>query len=381
MYNKGTRLLLAGKNEKAIQCFKKQLKEFEFKECYLNMGNAYRNSDMDDKAIECYIKANSPDIPYGGGGYSTYPLALNNLGLMMYSYGNVDQAIALYEQAVALSPNYGEALWNLGNARLKRSNCVEGWDLYEYRFDRGPGSVVINNNIKAWDEVSCGDRICVVTEQGLGDRIMFGRYLDKLKDYFKEIVVVCPPGLEEIYAPYKTTEYAEGTVSIPMCSLARIFGITSEKWVKTEFEKYEFTKGKLNIGVVSTGSTTHVNNRNRSCPGHHMSGLARFGNLYGLNPSDPKLRNVSTLAPKTWRETASYCKGLDVIVSVDTSIVHLAGTLGVPVIMVQPKKESDFRWGMPGMKNVWYDSVHVVHNENNWDKAFESVHAMLDAIC
>jgi ADP-heptose:LPS heptosyltransferase len=70
---------------------------------------------------------------------------------------------------------------------------------------------------------------------------------------------------------------------------------------------------------------------------------------------------------------------MDVIVSVDTSIVHLAGSLGVPTIMVQPLMETDFRWGS-GEETAWYQSVSIVPNRNNWDEVFAVVRKKLECL-
>ncbi len=375
MYNRGTKYLISGKYLKALSCFKKMLSTNSFKELHLNMGNTYRRLNRDDLALSSYLIAAAESTPFADGTYGKYALAINNIGLLEYALGDDASAMDCYSAALALDPLYGEAIWNYGNAQLRSTNCLKGWDLYEYRFNRGVGSVRIDNSVPRWDGVACGDEICVVTEQGLGDKIMFGRYLSCLDKYFSKVVVVCHESLDCLFSDYECIRDVRGTVSIPICSLAGIFGIVDEHWLDGKFNA-KVLEGK-NIGVVWSGSVTHANNANRSCSPHHFKSLAKYGKLWSLNPTD-SCKWIANSGCKTWSDTASFILGLDLIVSVDTSIVHLAGTLGVPCLMVQPLCETDFRWGKD-VDNVWYESVKCIPNKE-WDKTFSVIDGLVKKV-
>lgn len=376
-YNRGTKYLEKLNYAKGLQFIKKQPEEF--KEKYLNMGNCYRGLLNDEKAIECYIKANHVELPFADGTYaSDYPIALNNLGLMAYSLGDDDTALDLYNRALAIDPLYYDCIWNYSSAYMCKAftegtSPRKGWQAYEYRFKKNAavGVEVLGNT---WDGVAAGESIVVLAEQGLGDKIMFGRYLPWLKTKFKRVVVQCHESLDALFDGYETCRTAFGVAefSIAMCSLPLVYGddIPACNWLDGKF-----TGNKLdgkNIGVVWSGSPTHRNNHNRSCSSRYFSDLADLGNLHSLNPAGGNAKHVRPCSFKNWGETASFLLGLDLVVSVDTSIVHLAGTLGVPTIMVQPLKEIDFRWGR-GETTVWYPSVQIVKNNNNWDAAFARV--------
>lgn len=386
LYNKGTKYLEKRNYLKAIQCFKKQLQTHSFKELHLNLANAYRALSEVDKALKHYTIANDPATPFANGSFSkSYDLALNNLGLLEYWKGNDLGAIEWYKKALELNPSHADAVWNYGNAILRKSNCASsaGWQAYEYRFLRSGSAVTIDNSVPTWDGISNGTSICVQCEQGLGDKIMFGRYLELVAEKFESVYVVCHPSLDVFFSDYKivrSVAESGAPVTIGLCSLAQHYGIVKENWLDGKFTAKEFDRTRLNIGCVWTGSPTHSNNANRSCAGYYFSGLASYGNLYGLNPSDPSTRGVTALSPKSWSETASIVLGLDVVVTVDTSIVHLCGTLGVPCIMIQPIHETDFRWGpVDSTSCVWYESVRIVPN-NGWDKAFNDVKEILKCI-
>lgn len=380
MYNRGTKQLNKNNYAKALQFFKKETGYF--KELYLNMGNSYRGLGEYAKAMYCYREANKeacPSVETRRGG--EYPLALSNMGLLYYAAGDDSKAIECYNRALVLDPLYPEAIWNYSNALLRSTNCEKGWDMYEYRFKRNSGAVRIEKYGIAWDGVTAGDSIVVLAEQGLGDKIMFSRYLPKLKEFFDTVYVQCHPSLDCFYKDYNICRDActsKATYSIGICSLAKIFGVIEVGGWAPSFTANKFGAG-LNIGCVWSGSLTHANNKNRSCVSSYFSSLSNYGNLYSLSPDAPAAKNITALSSKSWEETASNILGLDCVVSVDTSIVHLCGTLGVPCIMVQPLRETDFRWGYGG-KNVWYDSVVTVPNNNSWDSTFKHVHSLLDII-
>ena len=379
MYNRGTKYLNSGKYSKALSFYKKE--PLDFKEKYLNMGTCYRGLEDNTLAFKYYTLANSASVPYADGSYAAaYPLALNNLGMLKYGAGDVLGASVLYKEALGIDPLYYETLWNLSHCMLRSGfngldvDWTTAWKLYEYRFKRA-NPVGLNNSLPMWDLVSCGDCIVVLAEQGLGDKIMFGRYVHLLRQSFKRVVVQCHPSLDCLFSDFEICRSTEGfsldTVAIPICSLPLKYFSShpSERWLDGKFNGVKLD-GK-NIGVVWAGSTTHSNNHNRSCPSSYFAGLADLGTLHSLNPAAPAVRGIMPCVSSSWAETAAKCLSLDYVVTVDTSIVHLCGTLGVKCIMIQPIYEIDFRWG-DGSITYWYDSVEIV-NERSWSSAFARV--------
>lgn len=382
MYNRATKYLFAGKYAKALQFFKKE--KSEFKELYLNMGNCYRWFNDFDNAEACYVRANSSLVPFFDKSFSPmYPLALSNLGLLEYARGNDSLAADYYVAALEIDPLYYDALWNLGNAILRRHysgeevNVELGWKLYEYRFKRSSGAVRIDNTVVRWDGVSSGSHIVVLTEQGLGDKIMFGRYLSCLRKLFDKVSVVCHESLDCLFSDYDCYRDAissGATVSIPLCSLASIFGCVSANWLP-KFTPHDFGPG-FHIGCVWSGSSSHANDRNRSVSINYFNRLKQYGNLYNLNPG---CTGFKSLEITDLGSTASYILGLDIVVTVDTSVAHLAGSLGVPCIMVQPLYETDFRWGLGRSSTPWYPSMVIV-NHNDFETAFSTVEELIKCI-
>ena len=88
-FNRATKYVSKGNNLKALQFYKKEIAINEFKECYLNLGNMYRLLDNDKEAYRCYLKAADKDMPFSDNTFGSYALALGNLGLLEYTFGNV----------------------------------------------------------------------------------------------------------------------------------------------------------------------------------------------------------------------------------------------------------------------------------------------------
>ena len=388
LYNRGCKYLEAKNYERAVVYFKKALAIHAFKELYLNMGNSLRLLNNDKKATECYILANKPTVPFHNGSTKPYELALNNLGLMYYMQGNDRQALAIYEQALAINPDYYDCLWNKSTAMLRQacSNHPElfesAWNHYEYRFLKTPPVQLKNSKpgLRPWDQQPT-DSLIVMAEQGIGDNFMWGRYIPLLQREVTDLWVQCNPDMRPLFEHLgvktllHTTE-CDSMQAISMGSLSRIYdGIPNGEWLHDYGQTHQFNNNGYNIGIVFAGSSTHANNHNRSIPVHRFHGLAKYANLYCLSPGFKSNKFVQGLDISSWDDTIAYIRGLDLVITVDTSIVHLCGTLGKECWMLQPLKETDFRWGdeSMGSKNVWYPSVRVFRNPNDWNVVFEQV--------
>ena len=382
-YNRGTIALQKGKLEKAMQFFKRE--EGQFKELYLNMANTYRMMGMNVKAWEYYDLANKKDILdlEGNGGW--YPNALGNMGLLAYQEGSDDLAITYYKQALTLDPLHLLSIWNLSLAYL-RAYCSGSelhkyaWKMHEYRFK----AVKPIDHVDRWDGVSFVPKLVVVNEQGMGDKLMYGRYLSHLKQYCSELWVQCPAEMDCLFSAYKTCRTIEESgcsVGIPFGCLPEVFGKVNGKWIAGGVEKNE----KFTVAVEWAGNKGHLNDKNRSCYAGYFTALSKkFSgqiNFINVRPDSQKINGVYKKNTKSWAESVAEISKCDLVVSVDTSLVHLAGSIGVPCLLMQPLADTDFRWGnhMTKIKNginprsnIWYDSVEVLDNYG-WEKMFDTV--------
>ena len=376
-YNRGTKYLNSGKFEKAVQFLKKE--PLEFKEKYLNLGNAYRGIGDMRKAGEAYLRASQEDLPSFGGKRGKYSLALNNLGLLCYRAGDDVSALKFYNESLSVDNAHVDTLWNKSISML-RMGCSgvdidwkEAWTLYEYRFHKG---TALDRSVARWFGGEC-KVVTVLAEQGYGDKFMFWRYLDMVRDECGgDVLVQCPPDMFEFVRSlgYEPVVEPRGR-GIPVCSLAWKYGVIDGQYVDS-------WTGGSGIGVVWAGSKTHANNLNRSCAPGYFRSLRDFDDVVSLNFGFSLGRDIPCVVDASWESKIAVLRGLKLVVTIDTAIVHLCGVLGVPCIMIQPLCETDFRWGNPAYKenafdNIWYRSVSVVDNPG-WSRAFETVRGLVD---
>lgn len=381
-YNKGTIALQKNNPEKAIRYFKKEA--WKSKELYLNMGNAYRLLDMPSKAIDCYNSCSLVSKFDGSDG--EYPEALCNLGLIAYALGDDDLAEQMYLKSLMANPNGYDAIWNYSSVLLRRwcsgsSLDNNAWNAYSYRF-KAVGD--LKTQIPMWDRVSKVETLVVLAEQGLGDKLMFSRYFPLLKEKCDRLILELPKTLWGLFPEYECVESFSGldAVGVPIGDLAWVFGIV-DPCLSVVGEKMQ----GFNVLVEWAGSPTHKNDRHRSCYPNYFRELAQSGiNLWNIRPGAPSVKGIEHIEVSDFSESAKIVAGMDLVISVDTSLVHLSGSLGVETWMMQPRQETDFRWGNPATKklngmgiesNIWYPSVRVLEN-NGWDNMFNNLKKRLD---
>jgi len=392
-FNKALRYIDSKKFDKAAAIFKRQLKDHNFKELWVNLGVAYKGMGNYDKVKECFLKAVDPHLPFSDGKFvESYSLGLSNLGLIAYTFEHDEVAVDIYKQVLAKEPLYYDALWNLAVATLRRfcsgkpEDLSLAWHYYTYRFKRtgALGLKCDKEGIKIWNkkEEHLDSSIVVLIEQGMGDSFMFGRYLSEVQKYFKHVYVQCTPEMNYVFSDYKTCTHVSETdaeYAIPIGSLGMLLDyIPRGDWLKHKYIP-KVSNGKLDIGVVWNGNPDHANDANRSCLPGYFDRLKKYGNLYTIGPN-PRRKGYTHLEAKTWEDTIKQFSKLDMVISIDSSIVHACGSLGMPCWLLQPKLDTDFRWGdsSAGWNNIWYDSVDVFRNPNDWEKVFNNVEKRLE---
>ena len=381
-FDAATALLEKKKYLPASRKFLALLKTVKFAEAYVNLGNCYRGLGNELSAGMAY--ENSLSVPLLSGNRG---MALNNLGLHQYVMGNDIAAIRWYKRCIEEDPDNKDVYWNQATSvlRMACSGRLElmgvGWDLYETRFSKTiPTRLHTDVTLPLWSGDRCA--VIVLAEQGLGDQFMFGRYLSVLKAYTGcNVYVQCEPSLAGIFKDagfqtcFKPSEVVEPCQVIPMCSLARAFWDSgcSAEWVVKPSAR-EFSSETFNVGVVWAGSSTHANDAHRSV------GVGRFNRLSrveGIKLWSFQGGGYADLGCVTWEDTMSAIMGLDLVITVDTSIAHMCGCLGKSCWVLMPSQETDFRWGSTGSSNFWYPSVRVFRNPNDWDYVFNEVYGEL----
>ncbi len=382
LFSRGTKYLENGNYLKGSNYLKRSCALDSFAENNLNLGTALKYLDKDTASITAFTKAMKAPALLDDTPKRVY----NNLGLMAYVVGLDETAIGYYKQGLEIAPDYGDMHWNLSTALLRLA-CSgspdlfgKAWNEYDWRFKKetpivpkGPFGPLV---YRPWNgERSC--RLLVMDEQGLGDSIMFARFIPMLSAFDVDVTVQMHPPLAAAFPSLSTvsTEFSSEDYDyfIPIASLASFFepaDYTVKKYMSAE--KMDF--GGVNIGIVTSGSPGHENDRHRSCPAWRFKFLEKYGKLWNLNPAE-KIKFAENPTLNDFKDTAEYCASMDFVVCVDTAIVHLCGALGVPTLLLQPYKETDFRWGddTMGSRNIWYPSVEVYRNPMSWDFVFEQL--------
>lgn len=385
-YNKATIILQKQQNpEKALKLFKAEPNNF--KEKYLNMGNIYEMLDRHAEARKCFLLANDPNVEGLSGNYGPYDSALGNLGLQAFKDGDDVLSQEYLEEAIIVNPKHNASLWNL-SLTLLRNYCSgmpldpRAWRLHSYRFR----TVLTLDYAELWDRYSKVDKIIVLDEQGIGDKVMYGRWLYKLREYANEVVVQCKKELWPIFSDFRCVEKVDelepGFVGIPFGELADMFNVTGGEYLKGKFAKRELDG--FNVMIEWAGNPDHPNDRHRSCYPGYASQLAKSMegiNFHNARPGVKNIKGIKLWNSKSWTETCELIESMNLIVTIDTSLAHVAGAMGKPVLLMQPRRDTDYRWGHPPTKrktgmdiesNIWYPSVKVLENKG-WDDMFKVV--------
>jgi tetratricopeptide (TPR) repeat protein len=384
-YNKGHAYQAKKSYDRAIASYKKSIALAPSKEAYLNIATCYRAVGKDTSCYSNLVLANSLAVPYMDGHFDTqeYSLALSNLGLYHYTMGNDGEAIACYTRCLAIDPENYNCAFNMACVLLRQA-CSgkselfdEAWTLYQERFRKTPPVTLKlpNPDVQLWDG-SQVDSILVYAEQGYGDNLMFARYLPLLKNFAKRIFVQCEPSIKPLFSDFETVfdgRECDATHALPIASLAHIFPMMPGDWLAGRYLTAPASE-EFNIGVVWCGNPNHVNDHNRSTSMHRFHVLAKYAKLHCLTPGFKGSKFINKLDIKDWEDTCRAIQSMDLVICVDTSVAHLAGCLGKECWMLQPLKDTDFRWGNHNTShNPWYDSVKVYRNPNSWDVVFDNV--------
>lgn len=403
---------------------------------HANLGNAYQDCDQTNDALVSYQRAVAlnPKHPAALNGLGTAlekldeleaaenafrkaaelepasPVHHANLGKVLEARGQYQASRDSYEKAVRLAPQHAEHQWGMALQELRLGDYVNGWNRYEWRWQ------MPSYKVPRWDRPEplwdgsdlAGRTILLHMEQGYGDDIQLIRYaslvkarggrilistLDPLLRLFRTI-----PDIDEVFP--ENTPLPTFDVHAPLMSLPRIFQTTVETIpatvpyvypdpvnVATWKKRLEVLGPNRKVGLSWAGKPSHGNDRNRSIPLATLAPLAEvpgveFFRLHkgpspqsrecGLKPTDYTAEFTDFL------DTASLMMNLDLIITVDTSIAHLAGALGKPTLVMLPFV-ADWRWLIDRTDSPWYPTVRLYRQpkEGDWKSVVGKVAADL----
>lgn len=360
MYNLGTMELNNSRIDNAFSCFTAALESSSRRtpEIMLNLSTCYKLLGNEKKASEV-LRGNISNFP-------DFPLSYNNYGLIRYDDGAFEEAERLYTRAIELKPDYADAHWNLALALLIRRfdtgiACPKAYSEFEWRFKKSNAVQTASVTTPRWQgESLVGKKLLFMCEQGFGDMFMFIRYLMKFDP--STIYVHYPRVMLPFITGYEHVEFSTvpHDYHIPIMSLPAIMGEHFCDPYLT-INSHNFGGGK-NIGIVWKGNPQHANDRNRSIHFRDFFGLFSLGKVwslqYGANVTK-YAKDIHHLEINSFVDTARYIAGLDLVVTVDTSVAHLAGALGKPCLVIMPTRGIDWRWGSKSETTPWYPSLRL----------------------
>ncbi len=428
--NLGAVLREQGKVEAAIDCLHTALRRRpDFCEAHLNLGNALKDQGQLDAASACYNKAlelrpdyfeahtNLGDVFREMGQLDAAVASLqraidirpdcaeahNNLGVARKQQGRLGEAVLCYRRAIDLRPAYPEAHNNLGIALLAQGDMAAGWPEYEWRWQawqmRKAARVFACPQWRG--EAAQGRTLLIHAEQGFGDTLQFCRYAPLAAARGLRVILEVPgplvrllrslPGVDQVIEQGQTLP--DFNLHCPMLSMPLAFGTTvatiphAPSTLQADPAQVATWQARLaamgqrgpRIGLVWAGSSRihapalAATDRRRSLPPERLAPLVEIPGLHFFSlqkdgPAAPDGFPLTDFMPemRDFADTAALIATLDLVISVDTAIVHLAASLGKPVWMLD-RFDHCWRW-LPGRRDSpWYPTLLVTRQQRPGD--------------
>ena len=373
-----------------------------FVEARLNLGNVLVRLGDPEGAIGHYqtVLQQEPN----------YALAEMNLGVALTALNRHHDAILAYDRALAADPTFVEAQYRRSLQLLRLGRFDEGWPQHETRWDCASHMSKPYADKPYWTgaEDIAGETLLVYAEQGLGDTLQFCRYLALIADRGAHVVLHADtalwplleglPGVEalvkegDVQPPY---DRHTSLMSLPLAFRTTVEAIPSphaylaapEDRVRHWAARLPRT-GRRRIGLAWSGNPEHHDDHNRSIQTGAILGLARAGvelvclqtRLHDGDVETMARSGVVNLAHgiRDFGDTAALAASCDLVISVDTSIAHLAGALGLPVWVLLPFS-ADWRWMTDEVLCPWYATAKLFrqHRVGDWPQVLGRVDATL----
>lgn len=400
--NLGNVLQKMGKNAEALPRIHRALSlKPDLERAWNTLGIIFDNMDAPG-AIDCFRMA----LQYK----SDYPEAMSNLGRLLTFTKESDEGLALLRRVTQLWPDYADGHWNFALALLLHGQYQEGWQEHEWRWRINDFSSPKRNfSQPQWQgEDLHGKKLLIHAEQGLGDTIQFSRFLPMVKASGAEIILEIRDSLRRLMAGIpeisQIVNYGdplpEFDVHCPLMSLPHVFETTLDKIPPAiQFPSLADHRtgtsfaSPLQVGLVWAGNPNHGLDRRRSVSIQALLPLKNISNVsYFCAFKGPAAQEVLAMAPQ-WQitdlcsdaedlfDTAKKISQMDLIISVDTAVAHLAATMGRPVWLLV-SQTPDWRWLCDREDSPWYPSIRIFRQRSlgNWDEVVAQIEKELTAL-
>jgi uncharacterized protein (TIGR03032 family) len=330
--------------------------------------------------------------------------ALNSLGLCHSHLGEWDRALECLHSALDVDSRFATAHFNRALILLKLGRFAEAWSDYEWRWQL-PGFKPFRCPQPEWQGEDISDqRLLVHSEQGNGDHIQFWRYLRLARARCRELIYVGPERLVELAAGVEGVDESRGPGDIPRDRFDCFVPLMSLPQRLQRHDPLPMPApyvcvpkhvqvrplpGQRRIGLAWKGSATHGDDRHRSMELTDMLPLVRATEACFFSLQLPvsaeevgrlTSSGVVNLEPEIhgYARTAAFLEQLDLLITVDTALAHLAGAMGKPVWILLAS-DPDWRWGLHAESSAWYPSARLFRLAagERWPALIERVGAVL----
>jgi len=351
----------------------------------IEQGNQHRADNQPEAALQCYALAFSQDRKLAA--------AFNNYGNVLREVGEPEAAVPFLRRAIQLEPKNVTSRFNLAVAQLLSGNCAEGWAGYEVRWDYEhlAGTLPKFAQPRWTGQDLKGKTILVMGEQGHGDNIQFVRFLYNLHVLGAEIILQVTDGLVPLLSPSPIIKRVSGydfSVTdfdywIPIMSIPGVLGVTLENVPKPvnylnpdvnlqqQWQQRLGPKKRMRVGFSWSGRRDAWLNTHKGMPFAEMLALIKSNPSYEwinlqIDATPEEVAELEaagvTMYPgsiTSFADTAALLMHLDVVLSVDTAIAHLAGALGRPTWIMLNWFAVDWRWLLNRDDSPWYSTARL----------------------
>jgi tetratricopeptide (TPR) repeat protein/glycosyltransferase involved in cell wall biosynthesis len=407
-YNWGNTLKDQEKFDLAIEKYKKAITcKNDFAEACNNMGDCLGKCNQLEQSISAFNQAISINPTLVGVYF--------NLGNLYYRNYQYQQALKYFQKCITIQPDYQDAHYHLSFTLLIMGDYLNGFKEYEWRLRRGPFTGDSYNK-PFWDGKTATDKILFVySEQGFGDNIHFCRYLSMIRGKVKRLIFGARTeqarlfqtisGVDQVIA--QGDKLPQFDIHCSLLSLPYLFqthtktipgntpylfpDILKQKTdIKETIEKQ--AGNKIRVGIVWGGNPDNKNDKFRSIPLEtisklfSISGIQWFSFQKGLHSNaikqyESQLVDLSIFFNDFYDTAQGLCQ-MDLLISVDTSVAHLAGALGVPLWLLIPP-QPDWRWLLERSDSPWYPACFIYRqnpDDKGWLNVIDHVYAALHEI-
>jgi hypothetical protein len=380
--NKGAVLAATKNPDAALQIFDSVLLiEPRHLTAHYNKGLTLLEMNFSELALESFDTVLSLN--------PNYAEAHNGRGVALKNMGRLRDALDSFNAGSSINPDYVDANWNRSLSLLMSGRYGEGWRLYEWRWGREEIKAQRRFHEKSWlgeNDVS-GKTVLIYPEQGFGDYIQFCRYATLLNDLGAHVILLVPAALVSIVSTMKmdidvieegggipSFDYQCPIMSLPLAFRTEVASIPaavpylfSDSLRTIQWQNKLGEKKRPRIGLVWSGNATHTRDYDRSIPlslfrpildlpleFHSLQIEVRSNDLEALSLSDRIALHTDEL--DDFADTAGLVEAMDLVISVDTSVAHLAGAMGKPVWILL-SFVPDFRWMLERSDSPWYPTA------------------------